>query len=464
LYPTINKETGTYILDHSDAQLIVVGKLDTWEEVKGAIPESMPIIAMPQAPKIDAPQWKEIMDSTEPLAGTPERDPKDLALILYTSGSTGRPKGVMHGFGPISDVAQRMVKELQINGEDRMLSYLPLAHVFERSCLEFTSIVGKSHIFFAESLDTFVQDLNRCKPTLFVSVPRLWLKFQLGVFQKMSPKVLSFLLKIPIIRRKIQAKVLSGLGLDQVRFAVSGSAPVPAELIAWYRSLGLNMYEGYAMSEDLAYSHLSKPGFAEAGYVGRPLEGVDVRISEKGEILIKSPGKMFGYYKQEDLTAKSFTEDGFFKTGDRGERNSKGMLKITGRVKEIFKTAKGKYISPAPIENIINNDPNIELSCVSGLGYPQPYAQVQLAENLRNSMNAETKAEVTEALKALLALVNGKVEKHEKLQFIAVTSEEWTASNGCLTPTMKIRRSAIEERTNDKLDAWYDSKQSIIWA
>jgi long-subunit acyl-CoA synthetase (AMP-forming) len=275
---------------------------------------------------------------------------------------------------------------------------------------------------------------------------------------------LGILLKLPIIRGRIQNKILSGLGLSQVRFAVSGSAPVPAELIEWYRSLGLNLYEGYAMSEDLAYSHLSKPGFAEAGYVGVPLEGVDVKISEEGEILIKSPGKMFGYYKAEDLTKESFTEDGYFKTGDRGERSDNGMLKITGRVKEIFKTSKGKYISPAPIENIINNNIHIELSCVSGLGYPQPYAQVQLAEDIRNNLSDAKKIEITTALKELLDQVNKRVEHHERLQFIVIISDEWTASNGCLTPTMKIRRSSIEDRTKPHLDGWYESKEKLIWA
>lgn len=464
LYPTINEETGSYILEHSEAKLIFVGKLDTWDEIQRAIPADMPKIAMPQAPKTDFTKWEDIMSSTKPLEGNPDREEKDLALILYTSGSTGRPKGVMHGFGPISDVARRMVKTLSITGQDRMLSYLPLAHVFERSCVDFTSLVGRSHLFFAESLDTFVQDLNRCKPTLFVSVPRLWLKFQLGVLKKMPQSRLNLLLKIPVVRGLIKKKILTGLGLDQVRFAVSGSAPVPAELIEWYRSLGLNLYEGYAMSEDLAYSHLSKPGYAAAGYVGVPLDGVQVKLSDAGEILINSPGKMFGYYKAEDLTKDSFTEDGFFKTGDRGHREENGMLKITGRVKEIFKTSKGKYISPAPIENIINNDENIELSCVSGLGYPQPYAQVQLAEDIRNNLTDAKKSEVTQALNELLNLVNSRVEHHERLQFIAVTAEEWTASNGCLTPTMKIRRSAIEDVTKGKLDGWYDSSDKVIWS
>ena len=318
------------------------------------------------------------------MEGEPERTRDELAMIIYTSGSTGQPKGVMHNFDAISRAGEGIVSGLKFSPDDRVLSYLPLAHVFERAYISTTTFIAATHVFFAESLDTFVADLNRARPTLFISVPRLWLKFQLGVFQKLPEKKLNLLLKLPIISGLIKKKVLGGLGLDCVRLAGSGSAPIPAELIAWYRKLGLNLLEGYAMSEDYAYSHLSTEQYNEPGYVGVPYPEVKVRISDAGEILIDSPGKMMGYYKAPELTAESFTDDGYFKTGDRGERKEpSGLLKITGRVKEIFKTSKGKYVAPAPIENLINNHSSVELSCVSGSGRPQPYAQLVIAEDLR---------------------------------------------------------------------------------
>ena len=327
------------------------------------------------------------------------------------------------------------------------------------------SIVAGTHVFFAEALDTFVNDLMRCRPTIFISVPRLWLKFQIGVFEKMPEKKLNLLFKVPVLSGIIKKKLLSKLGLDAVRIAGSGSAPIPAELIAWYRTLGLNLLEGYAMSEDFAYSHLSTEQYNEPGYVGVPYPEVDVKISDQGEILIKSPGNMQGYYKQEELTSASYTEDGYFKTGDRGERRSNGLLKITGRVKEIFKTSKGKYVAPAPIENIINNDRRVELSCVSGSGFPQPYAQVVVAEDLRGKLDqSDVRTEIENALQALLKTVNSSVEHHERLQFIAITSDDWTIANGFLTPTMKIRRSAIEDATADHVQGWYEQGKSIIWA
>ena len=188
LYPTANAETVEYVLEHSDAKLLFVGKLDTWDEIQQGVPESMPMIAFPLAPKTDLQKWDDIVATAAPIEGKPSRARDDVGLIIYTSGSTGRPKGVMHGFGAMSDAVRGMVEELKLNVDDRGLSYLPLAHVFERAYVECTSMVAAHHIFFAESLDTFVQDLQRCRPTVFISVPRLWLKFQLGVFKNMPEK------------------------------------------------------------------------------------------------------------------------------------------------------------------------------------------------------------------------------------------------------------------------------------
>jgi long-subunit acyl-CoA synthetase (AMP-forming) len=219
------------------------------------------------------------------------------------------------------------------------------------------------------------------------------------------------------------------------------------------------------MSEDFVYLYLLIDEYNEFGYVGVPYKEVKVKISDDGEILIDSPGKMLEYYKAPELTAESFTEDGYFKTGDRGARKPSGLLKITGRVKEIFKTSKGKYVAPAPIENIINNDEHIELSIVTGAGYPQPYAQVVLSEDLRGKISdAGTKDKVNGALEALLRQVNSQIEHHEKLEFITVVGTEWTTGNGFLTPTMKVRRSAIEEASEPSVEGWYEAKQKVVWS
>lgn len=470
IFPTETAETISYVLEHSGASLLFVGKLDTWAAQAPGVPADLPCIALPLAPKTNYPTWDSVIAKTKPLTGRVSRAGTDIAILLYTSGSTGTPKGVMHSFERITQVAEYIAKDIKLRigpvSENRILSYLPLAHVFERAWVECMSMVdGNTHVYFADTLETFVQDLNRARPTTFISVPRLWLKFQQGVFAKMPPKKLERLLKIPILGGIVKRKVLKNLGLDQALLAGSGSAPIPAELIAWYRHLGLNLIEGYGMSEDFAYSHNSTPEINEPGCVGVPLPGVQVRISDEGEILIKSPGQLVGYYKRPDLDAEVFTADGFFRTGDRGERRADGLLKITGRVKEIFKTSKGEYVSPAPIENKLGAHPMIEACMVSGAGQAAAYAMVVLNEELRpKQKDPAVRAEVEAELAKLLSTVNADLVGYEKLQMLVVAREPWSIENGCLTPTMKIKRSRIESEVGAQVQTWYASNGKVQWA
>jgi long-chain acyl-CoA synthetase len=470
IFPTESAETVGYVLTHSEASLLFIGKLDAWEQQRPGVPADLPCIALPLAPKTEFSTWDSLIAATPPLAGRPARGGDELAMLIYTSGSTGTPKGVMVSFRAISAVGEGITGELRRHlgpdAEGRVLSYLPLAHSYERSWVEAATLVdGNTRVFFTESLATFVQDLQRARPTFFISVPRLWLKFQQGVLAKMPPARLDRLLGIPIVRRLVARKVLRGLGLDQVRLAGSGSAPIPADLIAWYRRLGLCLWEGYAMSEDNSYSHSSNEKFNEPGFVGVPLPGVEARISPEGEILIKSPGQFSGYYKQHELTAASFTEDGYFRTGDLGEQLPSGMLKITGRAKELFKTAKGKYVAPAPIENRINMHPLVEMSLVSGVGQPAAYALVVLSEHVRPRLGeGGVRAEIEQELERLLQEVNGALADYEQLQMIVVAKEPWSIENGLLTPTMKLRRARIEAAMAPLVGGWYATGRRVHWA
>jgi long-chain acyl-CoA synthetase len=465
IFPTEGPDTIRYVLEHSDSRLLFVGKLDTWPQQQPGVPAGMPCIALPLAPPTTFDKWDDIVARTAAPAGRIERRPDELAMIIYTSGSTGTPKGVMHSFGRVSKVAEQIVASEKYSAEDRLISYLPLAHVFERSFVECAAFVAGPHVYFAETLDSFVQDMNRARPTLFISVPRLWVKFQQGVFKKLPPKKLDRLLKIPILGGIVRRKVLHGLGLDKARLAGSGSAPIPHEVIDWYRRLGLNLMEGYAMTEDFAYSHVSRPNAHAPGYVGIPYPGVDVKISQDGEVLIKSPGQMIGYYKQPELTAESLTPDGYFRTGDLGERNKDGLLKLTGRAKELFKTAKGKYVAPAPIENLIGEHPMVEVVLVSGVGQPAAYGLVVLNEELRPKMSdPAVRTEVERELGDLLKRVNTRVADYEQLRMLVIAREPFSIENGLLTPTMKIRRARIESAVAPKLEAWYTAKGSVVWA
>lgn len=464
LYPTSAPDTIQYILEHSETRLLFVGKLDAFDAAS-TVPEGMPCVAYPLAPKTDYPKWDDIIRDTPPIEGSPIRDIEESSLLIYTSGSTGKPKGVEHTFRSIVAGPKGAIKVFGLDYNDRFISYLPLAHVFERAAIEIASFMLGNRVFFAESLDTFVADLNRAKPTFFHSVPRLWLKFQQGVQKKMPPKKLNLILKIPILNGIVKKKILKGLGLDEAKYAVSGSAPIPPQLIEWYRALGLELLEGYAMTEDFVCSHLSLPGRSRVGYVGNTVDGAEVRISPEGEIQLKTLGCMKGYFKEPELTKESFTEDGFFKTGDRGELDSAGRLKITGRVKELFKTSKGKYISPAPIENILNAHDLVEMSCVTGAGFAQPFAFVMLAEGVRAELNrgAADKGMIVAQLSELLDQVNRQVEEWEKLSCLVIARDEWAIDNGFLTPTMKLKRSAIDDTYGADLQKWAESKEKVAW-
>ena len=470
IFPTETADTVRYVLEDSQASLLFVGKLDAWPQQAVAVRLDLPCIALPLAPSTPFETWDAIVARTEPLPDRPRRSPGDLAMLIYTSGSTGQPKGVMLSFAAVTRAAEGIAHHTQAlvgkSGGGRVLSYLPLAHSFERAWIEAASLVdGNTHVFFAESADTFLADLRRARPTIFISVPRLWLKFQQGVFAQVPPRKLDRLLRIPVVGRLVGRKILKGLGLDQVRRAGSGSAPIPAELIAWYRRLGLDLVEGYGMTEDFAYSHSSSETLNAPGYVGVPLPGVEVRLSDEGEILIKSPGQFTGYYRRPELNAECFTEDGFFRTGDRGELSAEGMLKVTGRVKEPFKTAKGEYVAPAPIENRLNAHPMVELSLVSGVGQPSAYAMVVLAEDLRARFGERAvRDRVQDELGRLLEEVNRELAAHQRLRMIVVEREPWSIENGLLTPTMKIRRSRIEAAVAGQVESWYAAGGPVHWA
>ncbi|MGB1556925.1 MAG: AMP-binding protein, partial [Oceanococcaceae bacterium] len=316
-------------------------------------------------------------------------------------------------------------------------------------------------VFFSEGLDTFVADLQRARPTLFHSVPRLWVKFQQAVQAKLPAEKLQQLLSQPETAEETRRQVLTTLGLQDCRFAITGSAPLAPSVQAWYRDLGLELLEGYGMTEDLAYSHLARPGRARIGYVGDANDGVARRIAENGEVQIQSPAQMLGYYKDPEKTAEAFTEDGWFRTGDLGEVDEEGRLKLTGRLKELFKTSKGKYVAPAPIENRLG-DPLIEVACVSGANQTQPFVLILPSALAQKMLEDGRGAELKTQVELLLDRVNAASDPHEELAFAVLVRGPWSIENGMLTPTMKIKRNLIEKAYADKVDSWYAARQRVI--
>ncbi|HEY9067326.1 MAG TPA: AMP-binding protein [Burkholderiaceae bacterium] len=468
LYPTLAAGTIRQILEHSEARLLFVGKLDVWEAMQPGVPAALPCIAMPLAPRTAYPSWDAIVAATAPLSGEPVRDGAELATIMYTSGTTGMPKGVMHSFANFAWSMQTALKRLP--GVDaqgyRMLSYLPLAHVAERTLIEHGMLAVPLHVFFAESLETFGADLRRARPTLFFSVPRLWVKFQQGVQAKMPAEKLRRLLRIPIVRGLVRKKVLGALGLDACTFAAGGAAPMPRDLLKWYEDLGLPIVEVYGMTENCGVSHATLRGIQRPGTVGRPYDGVESRLDPvSGEIQVRSRGLMLGYYKEPALTREAFTDDGWLRTGDKGALDAEGNLRITGRVKDLFKTSKGKYVAPAPIEDQLVMNGAVEACIVTGANLGQPLGLVMLnAEAAERSRDANGRLAMEASLAAHLDAINARLDPHEQLECLVVIDQPWTVDNGFITPTFKVKRNRIEEAYGAMYERWVAAHRPVVWA
>ena len=468
LYPTLAPGTIRQILEHSESKLLFVGKLDGWAHMKPGVPAGLACIAHPLAPddaKAGYPCWDDIVADAKPLKGRPLRDGASLATIMYTSGTTGTPKGVMHSFAAFALAVKEGLKRIPLNEGSRMLSYLPLSHVVERALVEHGQLATGMRVYFADSLDTFAADMQRARPTVFFSVPRLWVKFQHVVHSKLPSSRLGLLLKLPILGGLVRRKVIAGLGLDQCQFAAGGAAPMPVQLLQWYARLGLRVAEGYGMTENIGASHLGSGDPAGFGTVGPAYGGVECRIDpSNGEIQVRCPWTMLGYYKEPALTAAVLPADGWLCTGDKGAIDARGFLKITGRVKDLFKTSKGKYVAPGPIEDKLVMHEAIEACCVTGANLGQPLALAMLnAEALVQIADPTARSELEASLAAHLKALNDTLDPHEQLDCLVVTAEAWTVDNDLITPTFKVKRNRIEDLFAKNYEAWVATRKKVIW-
>lgn len=466
LYPMQTPESLEYVLKHSDSKVIIIGKLDGAKGMEPGIPDNISRIAMPYPMDIKADhQWDELLANSAPFSGSPIQPMDDLMTIIYTSGTTGNPKGVMHTYRTFSSGSQSATRVLKINKDDRYLSFLPLSHIAERFMVLGCSTYGCSDVSFVESLDTFGENLQTTRPTLLFAVPRIWQKFQQKVNQKLPQEKLDKLLRIPLINKLVRKKIQKRMGLDKSRMLISGASPITLDLLQWYKDIGFEINEGYGMTENLAYGPaLNLPGAVKIGTVGSitAMPNTEIKITDEGEIITRSPSLMTGYYLEPEKTAETI-RDGWLHTGDKGEIDSDGYLTITGRIKDVFKTSKGKFVQPNKIECLLQYNELIEQVCIAGSGAPQPICIIELSEAAKLKIK-DNKQAIEDNIRATIKKVNQQLEHHEIIERCFIIADIWTTENGLLTPTMKIKRNIVEKHYTALCDQHSTNKTDIIWA
>jgi long-chain acyl-CoA synthetase len=442
IFTTMTPADARYCLDRSEAKVLFVGQTDNWEALRAQLPEGLIVVSLPLASvQGESYRWDDLLRDHAPLPGNPDRSPGDEITTIFTSGSTGKPKGVVYDFQGAGHIVRNLGQTFRMSENDRLISYLPLAHGFERAAVDFMSLFAGCSIGFNENQATFAADMLEVRPTFFQCVPRLWSKFQESILasvggQEAMEKILADPEKAPGIKSQIQAK----LGLDDARILTTGSAPTPMPLHEWYENLDMPLCEIYGQSEVLSGT-ANLPWDRKPGKLGKPTANTEIRIADNGEILIKADAVMRGYLHDPEKTAETLV-DGWIHTGDRGTLDEDGFLSITGRVKEIFKTAKGKYVAPLPIEGEFSSNALLEQVCVMGAGLPQTALVVQLSAEGKGGDPVAVDAELREAV----VRINGSLDGHARLSAIVVSSEDWNAENGLATHTLKIKRAALESR------------------
>ena len=491
VYPTISPEDYDFIFNNAEVQYCFVSDRDLYDKVIQIKANVSTMKGVFTFDKIDgAPNWNEILDLGNDDATQNEVDDlsnsinsEDLATIIYTSGTTGRPKGVMLTHHNIvsnvlaSDPRIPRVKGLQ-NSDIRILSFLPICHIFERMLFYLYQFNGYS-LYFAESIEKMGDNIKEVKPHIMSVVPRLIEKVYDKIYDKgtsaggLKSKIFLWALGVNKAKQKIGkpsglmetiadklvfSKRREGLGGNIITL-VSGSAALQPRLNKMFQNAGIPILEGYGLTETSPVISVNSFGKIKVGTVGHVLENLDVKIQEDGEITVKGPSVFKGYFKNEEMTKEVFTEDGYFKTGDIGHIDEEGYLHITDRKKEMFKTSGGKYVAPQVIENQAKASKFIEQIMVVGDGEKMPCALIQPDFNFvqhwaeRKQINVGTtpeemanSPELKERINKEIDYLNTKLGSWEQIKRFELTPEVWTIDSGVLTPTLKLKRKAVKER------------------
>lgn len=459
IYANVNGKTAKYILEHSESVMLFLGKLeeDDWKQMKNYIPKNIE--------KVDYgfynlesnfTKWDSIISEYKPTDKVFNISLNDIITIIYTSGTTGIPKGVVLNYKAAATATKNLDLLFPLNENDRFISYLPLSHIAERALVEHGGILSGGKIFFVESLETFVENLKYCKPTIFFGVPRIYTKFMTKILSIFPQRAINFIMKIPILNNIFSFIIRKALGLNKSRICITGAASIPKSTLEWFDRFKLKIYEAYGMSENSACSHGNYPGNIKFGTVGKAMPDTDIKITEQGEITMKNDCIMQGYFKEKDLTKKTI-RNGYLHTGDKGKIDEDGYLTITGRIKDIFKTAKGKYVAPNPIEMKLSKNTFIEQVCVVGENLAQPIALVILSEGKKIA------SDLKYSFENLISSINDQLENHERIKKIVVLKDIWSIENNILTPTLKIKRNVIEDKYKKFYMKWFNTEGQIVY-
>lgn len=444
LFTTLAQEMARYILEFADVRVLILGEAENWPRVRTILRDDVEIVTLPGV-EIDAPhtRWEDILSTHRgrrpahvPCAG-------ELISIVFTSGTTGVPKGVMHTHASMLVPMQLCRDYFTVRAHPRFLSYLPLSHIAERQLVLVQSLIHCGSVTFNEALPTLVRDMVETRPNYFFGPPRVWEQLQQGIIGKFgSAQAMRQALEQD--RAGVALRVRQGVGLDEADYLLTGAAPIPPALIAWYDEIGLALMEGFGQTEIMGVA-ANISAARRIGSIGRAVTGVELRLAEDGELLVRSAGAATGYYKTPEKTAETFV-DGWVHTGDKARIDSDGFVYLTGRVKDYYKTVHGKFVAPAPIENEFAASNLVEQLCLLGRGYSKT---VMLCV-LNSTARSQPQDIVADAMRAQAERVNQSVAKHERIGVVFICRQPWTIESGDMTPTFKLRRDSLESRFGDQ--------------
>jgi long-chain acyl-CoA synthetase len=513
IYTTLAPSSIAYILNDSGSRILFVENLEMYGRIAGIIPDCPSIAAMvffddagvddlPKAISMAAlkASGKLMLDKDPGLMTEIEAGiaPDDVATLIYTSGTTGEPKGVMLTHANIISNVIDASERYDFSARDTCLSVLPLSHVFERSAM-YLYIYNGFAIYYAESIEKVPENLAEVRPTILVGVPRIFEKVYAkaklkaaqsgGVKEKLFDWAINvasefatagardlrpglFLsLKHKLADKLVYTKLRAFFG-GNIRCCITGGAALSDSIYLIFTGAGIPIMQGYGLTETSPVVSSNNPMHSRLGTVGKPIRNVEARIAEDGEIEVSGPGVMLGYYNKEQATREVFTDDGWFRTGDIGELDSDGFLRITDRKKELFKTSGGKYIAPSPIEQMIKGSRFVSQVVLVGNERKFPAALIvpnfEMLESYarHKGMEIGSPAEMCEDPKILdlferqVAGLTAGLAQFEKVKRIALLENELTVEGGELTPTLKVKRRTIDEKYRDVIDKIYDEAES----